>query len=51
MSNYAIWNVRKRHEQLTKPRKAKRIKARDRVRLGMPPVEAKAEAAAPAAEG
>jgi hypothetical protein len=50
MSNYAIWNVRKRHESLTKIRKAKRLKARDRARLGMPPVEAKTDAA-PAAEG
>jgi hypothetical protein len=35
MSNRAIWNVRKRHEWLTTPLKAKRIKRRKRVRLGL----------------
>jgi hypothetical protein len=48
MANTALWNVRKRHESLTKPRKAKRIKARDRVRLGMPAAPAKTEAPAEA---
>lgn len=43
MSNRAIWNVRLRHEWLRKPKKSKRLKNRDRVRLGMRapvPVEA-----------
>ncbi len=35
MSNRAIWNVRLRHEWLRKPIKGKRLKNRDRVRLGM----------------
>jgi hypothetical protein len=35
MSNRAIWNVRLRHEWLRKPKKSKRLKNRDRVRLGM----------------
>jgi hypothetical protein len=35
MSNRAIWNVRLRHEWLRKPKKGKRLKNRDRVRLGM----------------
>ncbi len=42
MSNRAIWNVRLRHEWLRKPKKGKRLKNRDRIRLGMratPPVE------------
>ncbi len=46
MSNTALWNVRKRHESLTKVRKAKRVKARDRVRLGMPAAPPKTEAPA-----
>jgi hypothetical protein len=37
MSNRAIWNVRLRHEWLRKPIKGKRMKNRDRVRLGMRP--------------
>ena len=45
MSNRAIWNVRLRHEWLRKPKKSKRLKNRDRLRLGMRsarPVEAPA---------
>jgi hypothetical protein len=52
MSNRAIWNVRRRHEWLTTPLKGKRMKRRQRLRIGLqqamdrkaPP----AEAAAPA---
>jgi len=51
MSNRAIWNVRRRHEWLTKPIKGKRLKKRSRTRVGLqaamdrraappPPVEA-----------
>ena len=43
MSNRAIWNVRLRHEWLRKPKKSKRLKNRDRIRLGIrsnPPIEA-----------
>ncbi len=35
MSNRAIWNVRKRHEWLAKPLKAKRLKLRKRSRIGL----------------
>lgn len=35
MANYAVWNVRKRHESLTKTRKGKRLKKRARVRIGL----------------
>jgi hypothetical protein len=35
MSNRAIWNVRKRHEWLTKPQKGKRLKRRARLRNGL----------------
>ncbi len=35
MANYAVWNVRKRHESLTKPLKAKRLKKRARIRIGL----------------
>jgi hypothetical protein len=38
MSNRAIWNVRLRHEWLRKPLKGKRLKNRDRIRLGMRPI-------------
>jgi len=40
MSNRAIWNVRLRHEWLRKPKKGKRLKNRDRIRLGMRPNQA-----------
>jgi hypothetical protein len=35
MANRAIWNVRKRHEWLAKPLKAKRIKRAARLRCGL----------------
>jgi len=35
MSNRAIWNVRKRHEWLSTPLKAKRVKRSVRVRCGL----------------
>lgn len=35
MSNRAIWNVRRRHEWLTTPLKAKRVKLRARNRVGL----------------
>lgn len=35
MSNRAMWNVRQRHEWLTTPGKKKRMKRRERVRIGL----------------
>jgi hypothetical protein len=35
MSNRAIWSVRKRHEWLATPHKARRIKRATRVRCGL----------------
>ena len=35
MSNRAIWNVRQRHEWLRKPLKHKRLKRRQRLRIGL----------------
>jgi hypothetical protein len=35
MSNRAIWNVRKRHEWLATPLKAKRVKRAQRLRCGL----------------
>ena len=35
MSNRALWNVRRRHEWLTTPLKAKRPKLRSRNRVGL----------------
>jgi hypothetical protein len=35
MSNRALWNVRRRHEWLTTPLKAKRPKLRARNRVGL----------------
>jgi len=35
MSNRAIWNVRRRHEWLTTPLKGKRMKLRQRKRVGL----------------
>ena len=47
MSNRALWNVRRRHEWLTTPLKAKRPKLRARNRVGLQAAEArKAPAAA-----
>jgi hypothetical protein len=34
MSNRALWNVRKRHEWLASPLKAKRVKRAQRLRNG-----------------
>lgn len=58
MSNRAIWNVRERHEWLSKPSKGKRLKRRKRVRIGLEQAlerkrakASKAEAAAPASQG
>ncbi|HEX3776617.1 MAG TPA: hypothetical protein VHV51_19225 [Polyangiaceae bacterium] len=47
MSNRAIWNVRRRHEWLTTPLKAKRVKLRQRKRIGLE--EARQRGAEPAA--
>jgi hypothetical protein len=47
MSNRALWNVRRRHEWLTTPLKAKRPKLRARNRVGLEAAQArKAPAAA-----
>ena len=35
MSNRALWNVRKRHEWLATPLRAKRIKRAQRLRCGL----------------
>ena len=35
MSNRALWNVRRRHEWLSTPLKAKRFKRRKRLRIGL----------------
>jgi hypothetical protein len=35
MSNRAIWDIRQRHEWLTKPQKGKRLKRRSRLRIGL----------------
>jgi hypothetical protein len=35
MSNRAVWNVRLRHESLTKEKKGKRMKRRTRLRNGV----------------
>jgi len=35
MSNRAIWNVRKRHEWLTKGLKGKHLSRRKRLRIGL----------------
>ncbi len=51
MSNRSIWNVRRRHEWLTTPLKAKRMKARKRARVGLQAaMDRKAGAVAPEAE-
>ncbi|HEY4105767.1 MAG TPA: hypothetical protein VGM44_17830 [Polyangiaceae bacterium] len=48
MSNRAIWNVRRRHEWLTTPLKGKRVKLRQRKRIGLE--DALKRNAAPASE-
>jgi hypothetical protein len=35
MSNYALWNVRLRHESLAKTRKTKHLSRRKRARVGL----------------
>jgi hypothetical protein len=35
MANRALWNVRKRHEWLATPLKAKRVKRAQRLRCGL----------------
>lgn len=35
MANYAVWNIRKRHESLAKPRKGKYLSRRKRARIGL----------------
>lgn len=35
MSNYAIWNTRRRHEWLAKPAKGKYLSRRKRARCGL----------------
>lgn len=35
MSNYALWNIRKRHEWLAKPQKGKHLSRRKRARVGL----------------
>lgn len=35
MSNYAVWNVRLRHESLSKDRKGKYLSRRKRARIGL----------------
>lgn len=35
MANFAKWNIRRRHEWLAKPAKAKKLTRRGRVRVGL----------------
>lgn len=35
MANYAVWNVRRRHESLAKPKKGKYLSLRKRARVGL----------------
>lgn len=35
MANYAIWNIRKRHESLAKPNKKEKMPRRGRLRIGL----------------
>lgn len=35
MANYAVWNVRLRHESLSTPLKSKYLSRRKRARIGM----------------
>lgn len=35
MANYAVWNIRKRHEWLAKPSKGKYLSRRKRARVGL----------------
>jgi hypothetical protein len=50
MSNRAIWNVRLRHVWLATPLKGKRLKKRQRVRIGLEDaLQRKSKAASPEA--
>ena len=49
MANYAVWNVRRRHESLAKPKKGKYLSLRKRNRIGLQ--EALDRKAGGAAEG
>ena len=53
MANRAIWNVRKRHEWLSTPLKAKRVKRSVRLRCGLQDAldRKKPKAEEPEAEG
>lgn len=48
MANYAKWNVRKRHEWLATPLKAKRMKRCQKARVGVLESEARKATAAAA---
>lgn len=49
MSNRAIWDIRKRHVWLSTPSKAKPLKRRERVRIGLQQaIDRKAKPEAPA---
>jgi hypothetical protein len=50
MSNRAIWNVRQRHEWLRKPLKNKRLKRRQRLRIGLEQALERKRGVAPAPE-
>jgi len=50
MSNRALWNVRRRHEWLTTPLKAKRPKLRSRNRVGLEAAQARKAKPATSAE-
>jgi hypothetical protein len=50
MSNRAIWNVRQRHEWLRTPLKGKRLKRRQRLRIGLEQALERKRGAEPAPE-
>ena len=50
MANRAIWSMRKRHEWLQTPLKAKRVKRATRVRCGLQDAMDRKAGAAPATE-
>jgi hypothetical protein len=50
MANRSLWNVRRRHEWLTTPLKGKKLKRRQRIRIGLQnALDRKAAAATPSA--
>ena len=52
MANYALWNVRKRHEWLATPCKKEKLARRGRARIGLQAaLDRKADKQKPAAEG